>query len=158
MGPLNGVDGWCILLVLISVYLGYRTGVLAMLFFLASGFAGMAAAQHFGAFPDTKFFLVLIGVSGGVIAAGMLLRKAAEAIYLGTVDRVIGGLCGALVCVCLLAAIAIPAGESAPEPIRGNVQRSYSRTRIAPVLYTRFQLIKNMHLENLRERLPKFHA
>jgi hypothetical protein len=126
------VDGIILLLVLIIMWLGFRTGIIAGLFFVASGFGSMAAAHTYASrahMNEALFFLIAVAV---ICLVGFGLSKAMKKMLLKTPDRIGGALLGLCLGVLLVAAVVMPSAERCVPSFRKAAETSYTGARVMP--------------------------
>jgi len=153
----NLFDGIVLALIMCGGYLGFETGILASLFYILSGFVGIWAAQEFSDKFDINFYLMFFAGAGIVIVAGILIRRLLKAVFLGTLDRVIGAFLGIFLGVSASIFIVLSFPPKISEKYHKVVLTSYTGSHAVPYLEKFFPQAE-LKLEKVKEsiKLPKF--
>lgn len=125
-------DGLVLLLVLIITWLGFRTGILAGLFFIGSGFAAMGVAHAYAPRVRLNEFVIFLIALAVLVLIGFGLGRAMKKMLLKTPDRIGGALLGLFLGTLLVAAVVIPSAERCAPAFRKAAETSYAGARVMP--------------------------
>lgn len=142
----------------LSGFFGFQTGILSTVFYVSSGFFGMWAAQKYSQGPGTKFYFIFLAGAGCVILLGFIVQQIFKKVFLGKIDRLIGGALGVLLGLVIVGTVVLPVSHHFSERQRQFIHSSYTGSNIIPVLRKLFPRVEQFKLENIRQaiKLPKF--
>jgi uncharacterized membrane protein required for colicin V production len=150
----NIFDAAILIIVLLCAYFGFNTGVIASVFYMASGFAGMWAAHEFSVRLGLNFYLTFVLAAAVVILAGFILGKIFKGLFLGGLDRLGGVILGVLLGLVLFGVIVFPLSKKLPAGWQRTAHASFSTVRIMPVLRKLLPDINALNLDTVKESLP----
>lgn len=154
----NYFDVITLLIVLAACFFGFQTGIIASLFYVASGFIGMFVARTFSPGPGMKFYLFFAAGAGGAILIGFIISRILKKIFLGTLDRLSGAVLGLLFGVVLISILLLPLSGSLRGEMRKAVLSSCSGSHILPLsrkMFPQFEEFCNGRIEQIEEILPQ---
>lgn len=150
----NLFDAVILLVVFACAYFGFNTGIVASVFYMASGFAGMWAAHEFAARLGMNFYITFAIAAAIVILAGFLLGKIFKGLFLGGLDRAGGMLLGVLLGLVIFGVIVFPLSKKLPEGMRKTAHSSFSTVKVMPVLRKLLPDIGALNIDTVKESLP----
>jgi uncharacterized membrane protein required for colicin V production len=136
-------------------YFGFNTGIIASVFYVLSGFAGMWAAQKFSAQLNMDFYLVFGIVALAVILTGFFTGKILKALFLGTIDRIVGAVLGMCLGLVIAALVVFPATKNISPKWRNIMQSSYTEKKVMVQFRKVFPEIRELRLEQIAQTLPE---
>lgn len=151
---MNSYDLFAFILIGGCTYFGYKTGIIASLFYILSGFAGMWAAQSLVKDIDTNFYVIFFMCSGVVVFAGFFLSKILRKLFLGTVDHAGGAGFGFLLGFVIFALVIFPFSKTMSYRFRKLTYSSYSVRKIIPKFRKMFPNIREFDVEEMQKALP----
>jgi membrane protein required for colicin V production len=151
----NIFDAVTLAIVLLCAYFGYNTGIIASLFYMASGFAGMWAAHVYSAKLGMNFYLTFILAAAVVILIGFILGKIFKAVFLGGLDRLGGIVFGILLGIVIFVVIVFPLTKKLPVNWQKKANSSFSTAKIMPILRNYLPNINEMNIDTVKESMPK---
>jgi uncharacterized membrane protein required for colicin V production len=140
----NSVDIICAAVLLVLGLFGYRTGAIASIFYLVSGFAGVLAAQKFSAALHVPFAVLFLAVTLGLIAFGIFSRAMARLFLLGFFDRLAGFGIGVVLGIFLLAVLLAPVSEKFSPSVKNKVHAAYVSKRLLPLVTAKLPGLKDV--------------
>lgn len=154
---INIFDMFVLLVLVFSGYFGFQTGIISSFFYISSGFFGLWAAQNYSEGPGLKFYVIFSAGSGLIILLGFAAKQIFKKIFLGNVDRMVGGVLGLLLGLAIVGTIVLPVSHHFSEKKRQIVHSSYTGTHIIPVLRKLFPKVKQFRIGDIKEiiNLPK---
>jgi uncharacterized membrane protein required for colicin V production len=139
---------------LLGAYAGSQVGILASVFYVASGFAGLSAAERFARGSNIKFYLVFVAVAAAVIGTGFLLARLFKKIFLGTLDRVAGALLGIVLGVVVTATVLLPLTRFLSARGQEKAAASYTVSHALPRLYEELPQLERFKPDRLPDIFP----
>ena len=142
-------------LVLLCAYFGYNTGIIASVFYMASGFAGMWAAHAYAARLGLNFYVAFVLAAAVVILIGFILGKIFKAVFLGGLDRLGGVIFGILLGIVIFGVVVFPLTNKLPAHWRRKANQSFSTLKIMPLLRKCLPNINELNIGTVEESMPK---
>lgn len=127
----NVCDAFFGAVVLLFVYFGFQTGSIVSVFFLASSFFGMWAANAYSAQLKLPPYLIFLASVAVFILAGFFLRGSMRKALLGSLDRFAGMLMGFALGV-FVVALAFPLTHHFSKSVQAKAAVSYTATKVMP--------------------------
>lgn len=149
----NAFDIVCITIVLVFAALGFRTGIIATLIYIASGFIGMWAAHHHAEQLGLGFYAAFIFIVVMVIAGGYFLSKVLHALMFGKWDMIIGSLMGVVLGTMLTVSVVVPLTIKMPVSVQILVARSFASAHLMPTILRTIPLLDYVKLERLEKSI-----
>ena len=146
-------DTLAIAIIAFSAYFGLRTGAIASLFYIISGFTGMWAAQHFARDPGVMFYLVFFATAGIIALIGFGLSRVAAKLLLSPFDRIAGSLLGALLGVIIVGVIMFPLTYHLSVRVQQAAQASYGGRYLLPQMQRIFPQVKQFRIPSFKKEL-----
>lgn len=150
---MNGFDIFALVLGLLCFYFGFHTGIIASVFYVASGFVGMWAAQAYAAKFGLNFYVAFLCAAASVALAGFILSRIFRALMLGFFDRIIGGVLGVALAVCIVAMAIVPVSSKFTPAMRSAVVSSYAVKKIVPCFRKMFPRVKHFDITELSGKI-----
>jgi len=151
----NIFDVVILVLVALGAYFGFSTGIIASIFYMSSGFAGMWAAHKFSSQLGINFYILFVLAAGIVVLAGFIIGKIVRGLLLGWLDKAGGLAFGILLGLAVFAVAMFPAAKKVNAKWQDTVQRSFSVKKIMPVMKKFLPAISEFDLETVKESLPE---
>jgi len=147
-------DGITLLFLLAGAYCGFKTGIIASIFYIASGFAGMWVAQHYVPVPGVKFYVYFLAAAGGVILLGFVAGKLMRTVSLGAIDRLIGACLGILLGLAVVSTVLVPLSHHLSPKFRKAVTVSYTGSHLIPRLQKIFPQVRQFDTDEIKSIFP----
>ncbi|HBU68790.1 MAG TPA: hypothetical protein DEE98_00220 [Elusimicrobia bacterium] len=150
----NYFDLLSIILIVFGAFFGFQTGIIASIFYIASGFAGMWAADRFAEGSGIGFYLIFAAGAGVLIMIGFIAGKLLKAFLLGTVDRVIGLVLGIMLGCVIVGVVVLPVSRHMPAAVRKAAFSSFSGAKIIPFIQKLYPRVKDFDVRDIEVALP----
>ncbi|MBN1621871.1 MAG: CvpA family protein [Endomicrobiales bacterium] len=149
----NIFDSITLIIIVLSTYFGFRTGVVASLFYVLSGFIGMWAAQTFAPEPKMNFYLVFIATAGVVSVVGFVIKSVLKKLFLGWLDHTGGIILGFLLGLVIVSTVLFPVSYHLPKKMREKVVSSFLGRNFMPVLQETFPKVRQFKIDDIKEKI-----
>ncbi|MFH1369424.1 MAG: CvpA family protein [Elusimicrobiota bacterium] len=150
----NIFDVIILIIAILCAYFGFSTGVIASMFYVCSGFAGMWAAHKFSVQLGMNFYLVFAMASIAVVIIGFVLGKILKGLLLGGIDKAGGLVFGVTLGLAVFAVLLFPLSKKLPEKLQNIASTSFSSNKIMPVMKKLLPAISEFDLETVKESMP----
>lgn len=147
-------DALVIALLALCAYFGFNTGIVASIFYVSSGFAGMWAAHKYAGQLNMNFYLLFILAAAAVILAGFILGKVLRGLLLGVVDKVGGCVFGLALGFTIFAVALLPMSKNFSSSWKTRFDSSISVKKVLPYILKLLPDAKDLSLETVKDALP----
>lgn len=151
----NIFDVVSIILILSCAYFGFSTGIIASVFYVSSGYAGMWVAHKFSAQWGMNFYLVFILAAAGVVLIGFILGKVLKGLLLGGFDKFGGLVFGIALGVSIFSVGLYPMIGKLPAKWQDKAYSSFSSAKVMPYMRKLLPEISEFSIQTVKESLPE---